>query len=106
MTLVATSRALVVVLGRRPDANGAELVGEAAALRTGLMLLFVGFPITPSQRAVEAAALDMADRLHTRLDVRLVLSARALIEAVGSDAVRLSASPSETRRIRRVLEGR
>ena len=103
MTLVATSRVLVVVLGRRPEADGAELVREAAAAHVDLRLLVVGFPVTSAQRAVEAAALAEADRLRTPLDVRLVLSERALLEGVDEGEVRVDASRSEARRIARTL---
>ncbi len=104
MTLVATARAFVVVLGRRPDADGAELVRAAAVEGALLRLLVVGYPVTPEQRAVETAAMTEADRLGARLDVRLVLSGSALRAELepGAD-VRVVAEPREARRLQRAL---
>jgi hypothetical protein len=105
MTLVATSRALVVVLGRRPVADGAELVRETAREGRLLRLLSVGYPVTAEQRTVGEDALAEADRLRAPLDIRLVLDERALREGAGSDDVRVVASNSEARKINRSLAG-
>ena len=104
MTLVDTARALVVVLGRRPHADGSALVRAAEADGAPLRLLMVGYPVTPEQRAVETAAMAEADRLGAYLDVRLVLSVPALREGLAPGAdVRVLAAPREARRLRRAL---
>jgi hypothetical protein len=108
MTLtVDTRRALVVVLGRRPDVDGAALVAEAAGAGLDVRLLFVGWPVTAEQHTVEAAAMDEAERRGVFLDLRLVLGRAALLSGLEpSSAPRISADPGEARRIERLLRRR
>jgi hypothetical protein len=107
MTLVDTSRVMVVVVGRHPVVDGATLVREASSAGHDLRLLFVGYPLSPDQRVVEVAAFAEADRLGVYLDVQLILSVEALRAAVvPGDPVRVSAEPRETRRLERALRRR
>jgi hypothetical protein len=104
MTLVDTSRVMVVVVGRRPEADGAALVAEAATTGAMLRLLVVGYPLSEGQRAVEAAVLAEAERRDVHVELRLVLSTSGLrngLEPVGE--VRILAEPRESRRLQRAM---
>lgn len=104
MTLVDTSRVLVVVIGRRPEADGAALVAEAAATGAMLRLLVVGYPLSAGQRGVEAAVLAEAERRDIHVEFRMVLSATGLrngLEPGGE--VRILAEPRESRRLQRAM---
>jgi hypothetical protein len=94
----------VLLLGRRPPVDWDALAG---GLDRGdeLMVLSVGYPVTPRQRSVLLRAQEMAAELGVWFDALLVTSTRDMLAALQpNDAVHIAADGLEERRLRRLAE--
>jgi hypothetical protein len=94
----------VLLLGRRPSAGWDAVVG---GLKTAdeLVVLSLGYPVTPPQRAVLLRAQEMAAGLGAWFDALLVTSTSdVLSELRPDDVVHVAAGGLEERRLQRLLE--
>jgi len=99
--ITPTERRTVLVLGR--SATGGTLP-PVAEIRTTILVLAIGWPLTDTQRAVLDRAEELARSACVVLDAHLVSSAAAAAALIGSeDRLVLDAGPREARRIRRRL---
>ena len=99
--ITPTKRRTVLVLGR--SATGGTLP-PVAEIRTTILVLAIGWPLTDTQRAVLDRAEELARSASVVMDAHLVSSAAAAAAFVGSeDRLVLDAGRRESRRIRRRL---
>ncbi|MGZ8652982.1 MAG: hypothetical protein ACXWX5_12525 [Actinomycetota bacterium] len=100
---VESGTRVVFVLGRKTtlDVGAIQASGDSAS---EILLLSVGYPVTPAQRRAIDGALGLAPHLDIVVDIQLVTVPEelpALVEA-GSRVV-VTGSAREQRRLRRLL---
>ncbi len=93
----------VLLLGRQPPADWDALVGGLAR-GDELVILSLGYPVSPPQHTVLLRAQEIAAELGAWFDALLVTSTREMLEVLQSDdAVHIAARGLEERRLRRFL---
>ena len=104
MDVQAPAARRVFVLGRHAELDVRAEAGRAVEEGRQLVLLSVGYPVTPAQDAVVQDALHVAHDLRLWLDAILVPSSKDLADLVGSDEeVTVVARGAERRRLERAL---
>jgi nucleotide-binding universal stress UspA family protein len=94
----------VFVLGREATFDVDPVAKRVVAEGAELVLLSLGYPVTPGQEAVVGDALRLANELRLWLDTVLVTSPEEAAEYVrADDEVTLLASGRERKRLERVL---
>ena len=96
---------IVVVLGRGwVDVDPAIHVARAAGRGTSLLMLALGYPVSPHQQAFIIRAIDEAFEARVHLDARIVGRLDELATLVGAaDDVTIVAAGRDERRIGSVL---
>jgi hypothetical protein len=102
---VAVRDRIVVVLGRgRLDVEPTVHIARAAGRGTPLLMLALGYPVSPRQQAFITRAIDEAFDARVRLDARIVARLDELSTHVGAtDDVTVVAAGRDERRIGSVL---
>ena len=92
---------IVVVLGRRKKVALRELVDRAWRERVPLVIINLGFPLTPSQQAIVDAALEAAATGAIALDAMIAYDAQQAAAFLHEgDEVIYAASRSERSEVR------
>ena len=94
---------VVFVLGRRTtlDVGAIRTSGDSAS---EIVLLSVGYPVTPAQRRAVDGVLALAPRLDITVDIQLVTMPESLPGLVGAGSrVIVTGSAREQRRLGRLL---
>ena len=93
---------VVFILGRQTtlDVGAIRASGDVSEI----VLLSVGYPVTPAQRRVVDGALGLAPHLDVTVDIQLVTAPEELSGLVGvGSRVVVTGSKREQRRLRRLL---
>jgi hypothetical protein len=94
----------VLLLGRRPSDGWDAVVGRLES-DDELIVLSLGYPVTPAQRAVLLRAQEIAAELGARFDALLIISTRDMAAVLQpNDAVHIAAHGAEERRLRRAFQ--
>jgi Ca2+-transporting ATPase len=94
----------VFVLGREATLDVEVATRAIGAAGGHLVLLSLGYPVSPNQAGVVGEAVSLAEELRLCLDAVLVTSPKQLADLVGDDdQVTIIASGRERRRIERAL---
>lgn len=96
---------IVVVLGRgRMDADPVVHVARAARGSTPILMLALGYPVSPRQQAFITRAIDEALAARVRLDAQIVARLDELgAHVAATDDVTVVAAGRDTRRIGSIL---
>jgi len=104
---VAAPRAerIVIVLGRSKKIDLKPLVERAWRERVPLVIVNLGFPLTPSQQSIVDSALEAAGTGAIALDAMIAYDARQAVSFIGpNDEVILAASRGERQLIARTSQ--
>jgi len=100
---VETGTGVVFVLGRRTTLD-VGAIRASSNTASEIILLSIGYPVTPAQRRVVDGALRLAPHLDVTVDIRLVTMPEELpgLIGVGSRVV-VTGSKREQRKLHRLL---
>jgi hypothetical protein len=100
---VETRTRVVFILGRKTTLDVGAIHASADSA-SEILLLSVGYPVTPAQRRAVDGALGLAPHLDIVVDIQLVTVPEKLPGLVGAGSrVMVTGSAREQRRLRRLL---
>jgi hypothetical protein len=96
---------IVIVLGRSKKLDLKPLVDRAWRERVPLVIINMGFPLTPSQQKIVDAALEAAGTGAIALDAMIAYDARQAVSLIGpTDEVIFAASRGERQLVARASQ--